>query len=305
MLIIGSKALKMRFPKYRRVVNDIDIICFSDDIYKLIGLLNPKEVKNGKYSTILKNIQNKNEIFDKDNVEIIFADKSQSLQKYLDYDKDNIFASIEVLFSLKKSHIHHPRKFLSNIRDYVLLHNHLDGEDILSTITKIHTQENINRLGNLKTPSLDKSVKDFFGQSKNFVNYIFDHDDLHKIMSHYDRPLFERIQKDKSRALCNEDMWNQLVYEDKCKCVLEEAYVIALERKIIPMIFDGGKGYTSQEAFNWALMRICTTLCSGWFREFAKVNFFKIKGRMNINYVEKFLTEYENGNIRRQKGNPR
>ena len=69
------------------------------------------------------------------------------------------------------------------------------------------------------------------------------------------------------------------------------------------MLFGGGKGYTSREAFDWALMRICTTLCSGWFREFATVNYFKIKDRMDNNYVEKFLTAYENSNITRQKSN--
>jgi hypothetical protein len=92
-------------------------------------------------------------------------------------------------------------------------------------------------------------------------------------------------------------------FEDKCKCVLEEAYVIALERRIIPMIFGGGGGYTSEEALDWALMRVCTTLCSGWFRNFATNNYYDIKRLSNKNYVEKFLTEYENGNIKRQPSN--
>jgi len=60
------------------------------------------------------------------------------------------------------------------------------------------------------------------------------------------------------------------------------------------MLFGGGKGYTSREAFDWALMRICTTLCSGWFREFATVNYFKIRDRMDNNYIEKFLTLTQN-----------
>ena len=101
-------------------------------------------------------------------------------------------------------------------------------------------------------------------------------------------------------ALCDKRLWTIFPYEDKCKCVLEEAYVIALERKILPMIFGAGKGYTSDEAFDWALMRICTTLCSGWFREFATKNYFIIKKLYNKDYVEKFLTAYEKGDITRQ-----
>ena len=159
------------------------------------------------------------------------------------------------------------------------------------------------RLGKLKTPSLNKSVDQFFGQSKDYVTSHFIHDDIHKVMSHYDRPLYEKMQIDDNLAKCDKKIWTDFTYDDKCKCALEEAYVIALERKIIPMLFGSGKGYTSREAFNWALMRICTTLCSGWFREFVTVNYFKIKDRMDNNYVEKFLTEYENGNITRQTSN--
>ena len=66
------------------------------------------------------------------------------------------------------------------------------------------------------------------------------------------------------------------------------------------MLFSKGKFYTSEEAFDWALMRICTNLCSGWFREFATNNYFIIKKLYNKNYVEKFLLAYENGNITRQ-----
>lgn len=65
------------------------------------------------------------------------------------------------------------------------------------------------------------------------------------------------------------------------------------------MIFGGGRFTTSQEAFDWALMRICTTLCSGWFRQFATDNFYRIKEYYNPKYVEKFLMSYQEGTIKK------
>jgi hypothetical protein len=303
MLIVGSKALKHHFPNFPRSARDIDIIGFESDLNYLINLLEPKKVVKSEYTVLLKNIQRKTDVFDSDSVEVLLAEKSESLKKYLEYSRGELFAPIEVLYSLKKSHIHFPIKFKKHIHDFCFLNDVSDGIDILEQITAINYDETEKRLGELKTPSLNKSVDKFFGQSENYVKSLFVHDDIHRVMAHYENPLFEKMQKDKTFAKCEKDIWRVFPYEDKCKCVLEEAYVIALERKILPMLFGGGKGYTSDEAFDWALMRICTTLCSGWFREFATKNYFIIKKLYNNEYVEKFLTEYENGNIKRQTSN--
>jgi len=300
MLIIGSKALKFHFPNFSRNNRDIDVIGYQSDLDYLIKLLKPSIVDRSDHTVLLKNIQNKTEIFDAENVEVILAEKSESFKMYLEYDKGNLFASIEVLYSLKKSHIHFPIKFKKHIFDFCFLNDKLSGEDSLEHITEINFKETEKRFGKLRTPKLNKSVDEFFNQSKDYVHSFFIHDDIHKAMAHYERPLYEKMIVEKTFALCDKRLWTIFPYEDKCKCVLEEAYVIALERKILPMIFGSGKGYTSDEAFDWALMRICTTLCSGWFRDFATKNYFIIKMLYNKNYVEKFLTQYENGNIKRQ-----
>lgn len=300
MLIVGSKALKHHYPQYPRSVKDIDVIGFEKDVDGLKMLLEPEVVISYTHTVVLKNIKNKTDLYDAKNVEVLLADNSECLKMYLDYDKDKIYASKEVLFSLKKSHIHFPIKFTKHIHDYCFLNDQLYGEDKIPHITELSYKETENRFGKLKTPSLNKSVDDFFGQSKNYVKYHFIHDEIHKVMAHYDRPLYEKLIVEKTFALCEKKLWTILPYEDKCKCVLEEAYVIALERKIIPMLFDRGVGFTSDEAFDWALTRICTNLTSGWFREFATKNYFIIKRLYNKQYVEKFLTAYENGNITRQ-----
>jgi hypothetical protein len=301
MLIVGSKAFQLRFPNQKRPVNDVDIIGYSDDLSYLKDMLKPTEIIKRSHTILLKNITQIKYLYDTKNVELLLADNSKSLQMYLEYDRENLFASEEVLFSLKSSHIHYPIKFYKHISDFTFLFNHFKGVDVLSDITSIHKKEIRERLNRLSPPSLNKTVDEFFSQSKDYVKPYFIHDEIHMIMAHYNEPLYKSMQDDKNFAKCNKTSWESFSYEDKCKCVLEEAYVISLERKILPMIFGSGSGYTNQEAFDWALMRICTTLCSGWFREFATVNYFTIKNKMNINYVEKFLENYQNGKIKKIK----
>jgi hypothetical protein len=57
-------------------------------------------------------------------------------------------------------------------------------------------------------------------------------------------------------------------YDLQIKCVKEEAMVIALERFLLP-----GLSSDPFMAYKFALVRICTTLTKGWFREFAIDNY--------------------------------
>jgi len=301
MIIVGSKALSHHFPSLERDTKDIDVIGGKSDMQYLIDTLRPKNVISNDNITTLLNIENKFGIWNTNNVEILNSDNSESLTKYLDYDRKSglDYASPEVIFSLKKSHIHFPIKFDKHIKDYCFLYDYFNGVDKLSNITTLNFKETENRIGKLKTPSLRKSTKDFFGQSDGYVKSYFIHDDIHRVMSHYDSPLYERMQKDKTFAICEKDMWEKFTFEDKCKCVLEEGYVISLERMIIPSIFGGYKWVSSEDALNWSLMRICTTLCSGWFRQFATDNYFRIHEYINKDYVDVFLTSIENGRIKK------
>lgn len=301
MLIVGSAALKYNYPDTDREVKDIDIIGSQSDINYLINALNPKRVKSTENLTTLIDIQNKFDIWNTNNVEILNSDNSESLKQYyaLDNNTGLRYASPEVIFSLKKSHIHFPIKFEKHIKDYCFLYDKLKGVDKLSHITKLNFKETELRVGKLKTPSLNKMTSEFFGQSNGFVKSFFIHDDIHRIMAHYEVPIYEMMQKDSKLAICEKDMWENFTFEQKCKCVLEEAYVIALERKILPMLFSGGKYFSSEDSLNWSLMRISTTLCSGWFRQFATDNYFKIKEFINPNYVEKFLEAYHQKKITR------
>ena len=299
MVLVGSSALKFHYPSLDRDINDLDFIATLSEVEELTDILLPSKRIEKPGIIRFCNIQNKTDKFNHSDIEFLIADGSESLKMYLDHSKSDI-ADPDVLLSLKKSHIHFPVNFNKHIGDYNFLLNQLK-EDKLPHITKINFKETEKRLGDLKTPSLKKSTQKFFGQSNGFVKDIYIHDHIHLVMSHYDRPIYMDMQDEgASSAWCQKDKWNQFTFEKKAKCVLEEAYVISLERKIIPMLNGFGAPISSKKAFEWSIMRICTTLCSGWFRQFATDNYSEIIKFYNPGYVSKFLRAEQDGKIKRQ-----
>ena len=185
---------------------------------------------------------------------------------------------------IKRSHLHRPLDFQKHIRDY---HN---LKKICVRFTKLdlgflkeRTKLTKEEFGD-KTPKLNMSNDDFFDDP---VKKYYIHDEIHEAVAYYDRPLYERLKTDQSQAMCAKDLWNNLTHKDKIKCVQEECFVIGLERFIIPNWIEQKKNYPPKFAFNKALEKVCTTLCSGWFRDFAIDNWPEIN-KYEVDFVKKF-----------------
>ena len=118
-------------------------------------------------------------------------------------------------------------------------------------------------------PNLMQSKEDFFDDA---VPKVYDHDYLHELVAYYDKPLYTRLLRNTSLAWCERDKWNTLTNSDKALCVAEEVQVIAIERFLISKNWD----YPCKLAYMKALEKVCTTLCSGWFRDFAIDNYPEI-----------------------------
>jgi hypothetical protein len=112
------------------------------------------------------------------------------------------------------------------------------------------------------TPSLNKSVEAFFDDA---VTKVYSHDYLHELFAYEDKPLYTKLQYDANKAWCEKDLWQNLSHQQKVQCVAEEVQVIATERFMVPNDWK----YPSKLAFMKALEKVCTNLCSGWFRDFA------------------------------------
>lgn len=111
-------------------------------------------------------------------------------------------------------------------------------------------------------PNLMQSKEDFFDDA---VTKVYDHDYLHELVAYYDKPLYTRLLRDTSLAWCEQGKWVTLTDKDKALCVAEEVQVIAIERFMIPNNWQ----YPYKLAYMKALEKVCTTLCSGWFRDYA------------------------------------
>jgi hypothetical protein len=134
-------------------------------------------------------------------------------------------------------------------------------------------------------PNLMQSKDAFFDDA---VTKKYDHDHLHELVAYYDKPLYTRLLRDPALAWCEKSEWFKLHHEDKIKCIAEEAHVIAIERFMVPNSWK----YPSKLAYIKAVDKVCTTLCSGWFRDYAIDHYPEVVQSFNqdkFNYVKKEL----------------
>ena len=118
------------------------------------------------------------------------------------------------------------------------------------------------------TIKLNVSVRDFFADG---VKKVYDHDYLHRLFAYGDVPHYTRMQIDDSKAWCERRLWEKFTFEEQVETVAEECYVIAAERFLIPANWQ----FIPRIAYYRALKKVCTTLTSGWFRDFA-IDYFPL-----------------------------
>lgn len=309
MIVLGSKALHLNLNNNLARFNksDIDVVMSLDDFTAFISKNQPFITKMIPTSSTKYSLRLSDKQIQHYEIEIAFKGSSQWLldnQTSIsagifsdNFGNDFHFVNSEVLYLTKKSHIHYPIHYDKSIADYSLLKTVIDVEKVKTyqLYYELRLQETKERI-NKRSPTLNRTNEDFFDRSKNVVGYVFEHDDIHEAIKHYERPVYEMMKKDFSKAWCEKDMFHNLPHEYKVRCVQEEAYVIALERYII---LRKGHYKDPQLAYKAALQRICTTLCSGFFRDFAVENYFEILNAYSDNYVSKFKEKLFSGLVKK------
>jgi hypothetical protein len=305
MIVYGSTAMKIGLEKIGRGLGrtpaDLDILATQAEARLFIQIAELTTVQSTPDKFIGKAPDGRMVEIEKiklgtsSHLYQMYAESMSKLdtQKFYGFTMD--IAPLAMLYSMKRAHRHSPRMFEKHVGDYRLLQG-LFTEDIFSKITKMRYDETVAR-EKLRTPSLNKGAKDFFDDKVS--NRTFIHDQIHEVMAFGPRPMFEQIKIDADKVACSREKFEGLTFMNRIRCVQEEAYVIALERAMIPMLFEGEKIAKAFEAYKWAVMRICTTLCSGWFREFALDNYHTVMSYYDPNYVETFLKAVESGRIER------
>lgn len=305
-VIIGSQAIAHHYPDFPRTPHDTDIVVDRETYQSAISNRDDieflKENENG-WSSIVK-------FRGSGYIEYFIADGVESLETLLMNSMTSWggYAPPEILYSLKKAHIHYPIKFHKHIHDFMFLrdklleqngiplelylNSHVDYLDEVPEFTHIHRKCTEQRLGKVKTPKMKESKEQFFGKSKKYVQSYFVHDDMHKAIAlmHEGDPVYEKILAEGAEVETDPVLWSKLTLQQKIWCVLEEVYVIALERKVLPTFFDKEAPLVdAKQAFDWALYRVCTTLCDGFFRDFACKAYDKIQEQYNPDYVKLFF----------------
>lgn len=121
-------------------------------------------------------------------------------------------------------------------------------------------------------PKLNQSKKEFFNPEDSF--YVYDHDSIHEAIALGDKPAYESYKPDTNEVLTSRAMFEACPRDVQLAGVYEEACVLALERMLIPNDIWDAK--YANRAFLKALEKVCTSITSGWFREFAWENYWGV-----------------------------
>ena len=202
-------------------------------------------------------------------------------------------APTEILWLLKESHKYKDSVHFEKTRnDLIHLRNLVSDfskvSPVIMNILKKREAETYTR----PSVKLNVSKEEFF--SNDGVFYKYDHDRLHELISIDPRwPAYLLIKSNGADVLASKKKWDSVDDNIKVNCVIEEAMVIAFERGVAPFNLEGK--ITTEHAdrlFKIALQKICTTLTSGWFREYAWTHYDMIlssyKSKELMNHPDNF-----------------
>ena len=208
---------------------------------------------------------------------------------------DDYIATPDLIFTLKKSHryLKNSPHFMKTMLDYRHLRDAgCKVPDSLSDWYKKRVEETYN----YKHPSLKQNKKNFF--KDDMVPYKYDHDTLHLAVKALDRPAYDYFKKNTAEVECSRELFEACDERTRLLSVLEESYVLALERSQIP----APGVITPKQSFMIALMKVCTSITSGWWREFAYENYFKVLDMYSDEYMDRFNAGLESGIVKPFEG---
>jgi hypothetical protein len=148
-----------------------------------------------------------------------------------------------------------------------------------------------------------QSKTNFFGTAEESgtgmaqgIQYFFNHDWVHEVVSKMyggEVPAYTLYQKDGEAVACDRGKFDTLPFTERLRGVMEEATVLALERSQIPARLDPvwrreGRNPAPEWSFQHALEKVCTSITSGWFREFAWENYDGAIRDYRHDYADKF-----------------
>lgn len=293
LVCIGSKALEYRNLNWRPS-QDLDLVGSYDEVYDYCrqrNLLSFFPIEHGKkiVAEVGVNLVE---------AEITWKNSSAAnLIEVVDQDPETIerdgflIPSLDFLYLLKMSHryLRNSPHFLKTMDDIKVMRD--QGAKINSEHLNFYKARQTATY-NYSHPNLKTSKTNFFNGDG--VNYVYDHDSIHEAVKNLDAPAYTYFKDPNSEVFCDKRLFFQAPKSTRLYAVLEEAYVLALERSQIPY-----RGQVdSLWSFDTALMKVCTSITSGWFREFAWEHYYQVKSLRDEDYVAKFFERADKGLVK-------
>lgn len=246
-VIIGSTAIKHQLEK-----NSLDIP--------------PRFTKRSLDLDILVKPENQKDVLS----EFPYADIVCGDSILDDYHFNDIYASLNEIYTLKMSHIFwdhggKPGQWFIHMNDIVALRK-MDCE-IIEPLYTSAKNEWIKRFGK-PGASLNANKEEFFSTG---VDRYVDHDSLHETIAFYDYPIFYDFLKEGEEVLTDKTKFFNMSFEKQLRAVQEEAMVLALERDIIPLKEKPNKFYV-HNSYIKNIKKLVTQYSSGWFPKFISEN---------------------------------
>lgn len=289
MLLIGSRALVRNNPELesQRKCVDWDFICTLDQFrqwhrHHKGRLQFAVPTQGGKYYHAR----------DKDgmNYEFELAWPGTSAAMLLaEYGADNWQIPVTVsnvhLLAIKESHKYKRNSphFLKTMQDIHFLRFKVEPDWQADEFTLEFFAVREKESYDYAHPKLNVTSGEFF--TGDGVNYIYDHDSIHETQAllwsdngdtEWPRPAYTFYMKDGSEVMTSKEKFFSVEERIRLYGVYEESCVLALERSQIPHGLGKEGGPSARWSFEMALMKVCTSITSGWFREYAWENYQKV-----------------------------
>lgn len=302
VIVIGSEALSHHLPGYR-IPNDLDIVGTYEEIEQFRKEHQPKvyyPIDGGK--KMFMKLESGRIV----EADIAWPDSvADKLRTFILNQPDNIrvegavIPSLNVLYMLKMSHryLKDSPHFLKTMEDIRFMRRR---GAVLQAEHEEFYNERMKDTYVYKLPKLDVDKATFFDAKATGVEYTYDHDSIHEAIRTLPVPAYKLFKEDESEVMCSVDLFYQVPYDVRLRAGMEEAMVLAIERSLVP--YPGAM--TPKEAFDYALMKVCTSITSGWFREHCWEHYDEIQTLFEdySDYFDQFQKGLDSGIVKPYTG---
>jgi hypothetical protein len=298
MILIGSRALYLRCSQaLMRKPKDFDFVATMEEAQTWVET---NATKIGMTKTYPEKGGKKLIAEGSTNVEFDIVESGNSndmLRQIVEDDPESIHTpfgmvpTLDMLFTIKASHkyLKNSPHFWKTVADYHILKR--IGATIrpeYQAFFKLREKETYN----YAHPKLNQGKDSFFADDN--INYVWDHDTIHESVARFEKPAYTYYIKDGAEVQTSKQKFFDCPREIQLAGIVEEAAVLAIERSLVP---HPGV-WTPEYAWRFALAKVCSSITSGWFREFGYENLPEIIKMFPVGYWEKFEQDVASGKVK-------